>query len=164
MRRPVRLFAETMEERVTPSKLSYIQINSGAVQRSLVTSLKLTFDSPVTFTGSPAAAFSLVNQMTSNEATLSAGLVGSGTVCTLPFTGGSVDPAGSLSDGRYTLTIIGSQFTGNGFDGNGDGIPGDNYVLIGAPANGLFRLFGDGDGDGRVGGYDFALFRTVFDL
>ena len=121
-----------------PVKFSNIQVNDGSAQRSMVTSLKITFDSPVSFAGSPAAAFSLVNQMTTNAATLSAAVDGSGTVVTLTFTGGSVDLGGSLSDGRYTLTIIGSQFTGNGFDGNGDGIAGDNYVLIGAPANGLY--------------------------
>jgi len=147
-----------------PIKFSNSQINDGFAQRSMVTSLKVNFDSSVTFAGSPAATFSLVNQMTSNAATLSAAVDPSGTAVTLTFTGGSVDLGGSLSDGRYTLTIIGSQFTGNGFDANGDGITGDNYVLIGSPANGLFRLFGDSDGNGTVNSVDFATFRTFFGI
>ncbi len=144
------------------AKVSNIQLNDGTVQRSMVTSLKVAFDSPVSFTGSPAAAFSLFNQKSSNAATLSATVDLSGTVVTLTFTGGSVDLAGSLSDGRYTLTIFGNQFTGNGFDGNGDGITGDNYMLPGSPANGLFRLFGDSDGDGTVAANDFIQFRLAF--
>jgi len=147
-----------------PVKFSNLQIHDGTSQRSLVTSLKLTFDSPVSFAGSPTAAFSLVNQMTTNPTTLSATVDGTGTVVTLTFTGGSVDLGGSLLDGRYTLTIIGSQFTGNGFDANGDGIPGDNFVLVGTPANGLFRLFGDADGNGAVNSTDFATFRTFFGI
>jgi len=145
-----------------PIKFSNLQINDGSAQRSMVTSLKINFDSPVTFAGSPSAAFSLVNQMTSNAAILSATLDPSGTAVTLTFTGGSVDLGGSLSDGRYTLTIFGNQFTGNGFDANGDGITGDNYLLVGTPANGLFRLFGDSDGNGTVNSTDFATFRTFF--
>ncbi len=141
-------------------KVSNIQVNDGSAQRSTVTSLKLTFDSPVSFVGLPEAAFSLVNQKTTNAATLAAAVDMSGTFVTLTFTGGSVDQL-SLSDGRYTLTINAGQFTGNGFDGNGDGIPGDDYVLIGSPANGLFRLFGDADGDGAVAANDFIQFRLA---
>jgi len=148
----------------SPITISNLQINDGSLQRSLVTSLQITFDSPVSFAGSSAAAFSLVNQMTSNAATLSAAVDPSGTAVTLTFTGGSVDLGGSLSDGRYTLTIIGSQFTGNGFDANGDGITGDNYVLVGTPANSLFRLFGDSDGNGSINSTDFATFRTFFGI
>ena len=127
----------------------------------MVTSLRIAFDSKVGFAGSPSAAFSLVNQKTVSAVTLSASVDGSGTLVTLTFTGGSVDLGGSVSDGRYKLTIIGNQFTGNGFDGNGDGIPGDNYTMIGTPANGLFRLFGDADGDGNVAANDFILFRLA---
>ncbi len=144
-----------------PARVSNVQVNNGSAQRAMVTSLMIAFDSPVSFVGSPTAAFSLVNQKTTNAATLSAAVDLSGTFVTLTFTGGSVDLGGSLSDGRYTLNIIGNQFTGNGFDGNGDGISGDNYVLMGSPANGLFRLFGDADGDGSVAANDFIQFRLV---
>src|SRR5262249_20171749 len=87
------------------------------------------------------------------------------TSVTLTFTGGPVD-FDSLADGRYTLTIFWPAVTNaNGsLDGNGDGQGGDNYVLIGSPVNGLFRLFGDADGNGAVNSTDFASFRTFFGI
>jgi hypothetical protein len=36
--------------------------------------------------------------------------------------------------------------------------------LVGTPANGLFRLFGDSDGNGTVNSTDFATFRTFFGI
>ena len=57
--------------------------------------------------------------------------------------------------GRRTLHAHGlaGQIAGKGgaLDGNGDGIGGDDFVLVGDPAtNKLFRLFGDANGDGVV--------------
>src|SRR5262249_34935580 len=148
------------------ARVSIIQLNDGSSQRSMVTSLKITFDSPVSFVGSPAAAFSLVNQSASNSANVAAAVDGSGTEVTLTFTGGSIDLGGSLSDGRYTLTIVASEFTGNGFDGNSDVIPGDKYVLASAaapnPPTNIFRFFGDLDGDGDVDASNFLTFRNMF--
>jgi len=85
----------------------------------------------------------------------------SGTFVTITFTGGSVD-ANSLADGRYTLTAVAAQFNSPGLDGDGNGTGGDDYSLIGTPANGLFRLFGDSDGNGTVNGSDFLAFRLAF--
>ena len=70
----------------------------------------------------------------------------------------------SLVDGRYTLTVIAPQFTGAGFDGDGNGTAGDSYTVVGDPAVApkLFRLFGDGNGSGNVDVTDFGLFRSVF--
>jgi hypothetical protein len=146
-----------------PAKFSSIQVNDGSAQRSMVTSLRITFDSPVNYVGNPAAAFSLANQSTGSPTILSAVVDASGTAVSLAFTGGSVN-FNSLADGRFTLNIFASQFTGSGFDGNGDGIAGDNFELIGTPANGLFRLFGDADGNGSVNSTDFAAFRTFFGI
>src|SRR5262249_22649258 len=84
-----------------------------------------------------------------------------GNAVTLTFTGGPVE-GGSLADGRYMLTVLAAQVNGGQFDGNGDGTAGDDYVLVGTPANGLFRLFGDSDGDGDVDTSDFAAFRAGF--
>src|SRR5439155_15059592 len=47
-------------------------------------------------------------------------------------------------------------------DGNGDGTPGDNYNF--GDAQGLFRLFGDANGDRRVDIADFGLFSTSYGL
>ncbi len=156
------VYGQRFQPLIPAAKVSNIQVNDGSAQRSMVTSIQVIFDSKVSFAGSPSAAFSLVNQGTSNAATLSATVDVSGTEVTLAFTGGSVDLGGSLSDGRYTLTILGGQFTGGGFDGNGDGTAGDDYILIGSPANGLFRFFGDADGDGTVAASDCIPFRLSF--
>jgi hypothetical protein len=83
---------------------------------------------------------------------------------TLAFTGGAVD-SGSLQDGRYDLTITSALISNaNGqLDGNGDGVAGDNYVLIGdTTTNKLFRLFGDADGGGTVDAIDFGAFLGAF--
>ncbi|MFO0810178.1 MAG: hypothetical protein U0746_16275 [Gemmataceae bacterium] len=77
---------------------------------------------------------------------------------------GAATAGDSLVDGRYTLTVVANQVTTpGGLDANGDGIAGDDYVLNGTAANGLFRYYGDIDGDGDVDGTDlFAYVPTVF--
>ena len=68
-----------------------------------------------------------------------------------------------MKDGVYELTIFEpvGGFLGK-FDGNCDGVGGDNYTLTGHSTNDLFRLFGDGNGDGRVDSTDFTMFRVCF--
>jgi len=91
---------------------------------------------------------------------LNANLVnGAATTVTLSFTGPNTD-FGSLKDGRYKLSVFAPSVNGGNFDGNADGTPGDDYVLSGTPANGLYRLFGDNDGD--VDAQDFGAFRAAF--
>lgn len=144
-----------------PTQFESVQVNDGTAQRSSVTSLTINFDLPVTFVGDSAAAFTLLNQKTMTSVGLSAVQDASKRSVTLNFTDGPVNGF-SLSDGRYTLTVVASKFTGDGFDGNGDGIAGDNYVLVGTPSNGLFRLFGDADGNGSVSASDFNAFRLAY--
>jgi hypothetical protein len=139
--------------------LQPIVVNDGSAQRSRVTSLHLTFNQNVTLPANPAAAFQLKRQSDNMPVTLNAAVAGN--AVTLTFTGGPVD-FGSLADGRYTLTVLASQINGGYFDGNGDGVPGDNYQLVGSPANGLFRLFGDADGSGNVDVNDFGAFRSAY--
>jgi hypothetical protein len=95
--------------------------------------------------------------------TVSLNTIASGNMVTLSFTGGPLD-FGSLADGCYTLTIDANQVSNsNGkLDGDNDGVPGGNYVLIGTPENGLYRLFGDADGNGRVSATDFNAFRLAY--
>lgn len=142
-------------------RVAVVTVNPGEVQRSRVTSLSVSFDQPVEFNGQPAAAFQLQRQ--SDGQTVGVAAAAFGNTVTLSFTGGPVE-FGSLATGRYTLTINANQvFNSNGpLDGDGNGTPGGNYVLVGTPANGLFRLFGDGDGDGDVDAGDFAAFRGAF--
>ena len=84
------------------------------------------------------------------------------------YSPGSYAPAvdfTSLADGRYTLTALATQISGGNFDGDGNGVVGDNYVLASAPtpspATNIFRLFGDANGDGTVAANDFIAFRLA---
>ena len=84
------------------------------------------------------------------------------TVVTLSNFTGAETEFGSLRDGRYTMTILAGQVS-NSFgqlDGNGDGIAGDNYTF--GDAQGLFRFFGDVNGDQTVNGLDFGFFKNAF--
>jgi hypothetical protein len=77
------------------------------------------------------------------------------------FTGTATE-FGSLADGRYTLTALSSQISTGGFalDGDGDGKAGGNYTF--GSTQGLFRLFGDINGDQVVNGLDLAAFNDAF--
>ncbi|MBX7102714.1 MAG: hypothetical protein K1X57_01440 [Gemmataceae bacterium] len=147
---------------VTPAaKVSAVTINGGAIQRSRVTSLAVTFDSAVSLPANPATAFQLRRQSDNAVVNLAASVAGN--TVTLTFTGGAVQ-SGSLADGRYTLTALSNSIVslGGTLDGNADGQPGGDYTLVGTPANKLFRLFGDSDGDGTVTSTDFLAFRLAF--
>ncbi|MBX7103784.1 MAG: hypothetical protein K1X57_06870 [Gemmataceae bacterium] len=137
-------------------KVLGVQVNDGSVQRSRVTGMTVTFDSPPALAGS---AFSLRRQSDNAAVALNATLLGN--AVSLSFTGGPLE-AGSLADGRYTLVVSSPAVNLGGLDGNGDGTPGDDFTLTGTPGNGLFRLFGDADGDGTVTSTDFLQFRVAF--
>ena len=53
------------------------------------------------------------------------------------------------------VTYLGIQL-----DGDDDGVAGGEYSL--EAIDGLFRKYGDDDGDGSVGLTDFASFRSTF--
>jgi len=149
-----------------PPRVANVIINNGDAQRSRVTQVRVDFDQLVTFTGSPEAAFQLKRQSDNAIVGLSAAVTNTTTTSvTLTFTG-AVSEATSLADGRYTLTVLANQVA-NGprqLDGNANGIAGDDYVLAaaGSPPTGIFRLFGDADGDGDVDAADFGAFRAGF--
>jgi hypothetical protein len=163
-----------------------VKIDDGTAQRSMVTSLTVTFSEAVTFTGAIADAF-LLNRDSAPPASAFAeqggvtGLVNlnavqAGNVVTLTFNGAGVNPifgvggSGNLSlpDGRYTLTIDANLMgvSGAKLDGDGDGDSPDNYVLASAaapnPPTNIFRLFGDANGDGMISAFDFLRFRQGF--
>jgi hypothetical protein len=77
---------------------------------------------------------------------------------------GSEAQFGSLKDGRYTLTVLASQISAGGLalDGDGDGLPGGNLII--GDAQGLFRFYGDINGDRHVDIADFGLFSSTFNL
>ncbi|MFO0811057.1 MAG: M12 family metallo-peptidase [Gemmataceae bacterium] len=152
-----------------PPRVASAVANPGVFQRSRVTSVTVTFDSAVAFANpnNIAAAFQLsrIGGGSVGSFTASASLVSGVTVVTLTNFAGTEAVGGSLANGRFTLTILSGQVLANGFllDGDGNGLGGDDYVLNGTAANGLFRYFGDIDGDGDVDGTDLFVFApTVF--
>ena len=137
------------------------QVNDGNAQRSLVTSLRVSFDTQVTFSGNDTTgAFTLTrNGGGAVSFQASASVVGGVTVVTLSnFTGSETDGFGSLNDGRFTLTALASHITANGQPLGGG--TGTNYTFT--DAQGLFRMFGDYNGDANVNGLDFGFFKNAF--
>src|SRR5439155_19821966 len=87
-----------------------------------------------------------------------------GTVVTLSNFMGPATEFGSLRDGRYTLTAIASQISAGGqaLDGDANGTPGGDFVF--GDAQGLFRFYGDANGDRHVDIADFGFFSSTFNL
>jgi len=146
----------------TPTRIESIVINDNMPQRSRVTSVQLAFASVVALPASPETAFELRRQSDNALVALTADVVSSTqTIVTLTFNG-ALSEFTSLADGRYTLTAFASKINGGSFDGNGDGTAGDNYVLTSSGTAGVFRVFGDSNGDAVVNANDFAAFRVAF--
>jgi hypothetical protein len=127
----------------------------------MVTEVRVAIDQHVTLPGNAADAFRVVRQGDGAIVSLGAAVddAGAGTVVTLRFAGADV-VGNSLADGSYTLTVAAAQVSGNDglLDGDGDGQAGGDF------SQGLFRLFGDINGDRRVDVADFGLFSTTFNL
>lgn len=149
-----------------PRQIASVVANDGiSSQRSRVTSLTVTFNGQVNVPD-PTSAFTLTRIGGgaigfTGTSTTNGGIT---TVTLTNFTGADTD-FGSLADGAYSLTAIASQITdpfGQALDGNNDGFAGGNYQIDGSQANGLFRYFGDTNGDGGIGGGDFGLFRGAY--
>ncbi|WP_068259802.1 DUF5060 domain-containing protein [Rubripirellula obstinata] len=151
-----------------PPKVESIEINAGSSQRSLVNSIKVTFDQVVDIDTENGNPFQLIYDDENGETVaIQAPLIGqTGEKTTVELT---FDPStsyvtdfGSLKDGHYRLTIDPSLVTASDvqLDGNGDGIAGDAYVMT--ASDGLYRKYGDADGTDSVGLTDFATFRSVF--
>lgn len=139
------------------------QVNDGSAQRSRVTSLTVRFSGQVTFGGKPSQAFTL--------ARIGGGSVGftpvvtvenGGTVVTLSNFAGPETEFGSLRDGRFTLTALAAQISAEGkaLDGDADGVSGGNFDF--GDSQGLFRFFGDINGDRRVNIADYGLFSLWY--
>jgi hypothetical protein len=158
-------FGQTM---TPPVRVESTLVNgTTAQQRSRVTSIQVTFTAAVAFAGgSVGNAFTLTrNGGGAVSFTAAANVVGGVTVVTLNnFTGPETDNFGSLRDGRYTLTALAANISAGGIplDGDANGIAGGNYTF-GDP-HGLFRMFGDFNGDRQVDGFDFGAFSSTFNL
>lgn len=136
--------------------VSSVVVNDGGSQRSRVTSLTLTFDRVVQFTGDPANAVVLARDGTGASVTFTATVstFNNLTTVTLSNFTGSETQFGSLRDGRYTLTVRSNQVSTAGQQMAGDFIFGE--------AQGLYRFFGDVNGDRRVDIRDYGLLSVAY--
>jgi hypothetical protein len=129
--------------------LAGIQIDDNTLQRSMVRSLTLNFNTPISSASLSTLVTSLsLNRVSDNlSITLKGTLDTSGKVVTLTFTGtsstavGSTIIGGSLPDGRYTLNY------------------GKTSLLTSAQ---LWRLYGDLYGTASVTSADVTAFNTAY--
>jgi N-acetylneuraminic acid mutarotase len=139
-----------------PARVESVVLNDGSARRSMVNSLTVTFDQVVIL---DPGAFELDREGGGSiDVLVSTSVVSGKTVAVLTFAGPDV-VAGSLADGRYTLTLRADRVRdrlGRELDGDCDGTPGGNRV------DNFFRLFGDSDGDGDVDWLDRDRFRSAF--
>jgi hypothetical protein len=139
-----------------PLKIASVVVNDGSAQRSMVTSVTVTFGGAVTL--EPGAVELRRRDGTPVNFHLDAEQVGGRTVAVLTFIGPEF-VGGSLADGSYTLRVRADRVHdrwGRELDGDGDGTAGGD----GSAA--FFRLFGDGDGDRDVDVYDLGRFLGTF--
>ena len=133
-----------------------VVVDDGSAQRSMVTSLTVTFTTVVHL---DPGAFELVRQEGGViQFDVSEAVVDGHSVDTLTFVGAGII-GGSLADGQYTLTIHGGLVHdgfGLALDGAGMGVAGSDRIDT------FFRLFGDANGDGVVDEQDRELFRAAF--
>jgi len=137
--------------------VSNVVVNGGASQRSRVTSLTVTFDRVVQFAGEPASAFVLTRDGAGGSVAFATAVstFNNLTTVTLSNFTGSETESGSLRDGHYTLTALANQISTGGQQMTTDFTFGDTQ--------GLFRFFGDINGDRHVDIADFGLFsQTIF--
>jgi predicted outer membrane repeat protein len=153
----------------TPPRVTGIQVNDGSAQRSIVTSIAVTFSVAMNLPADLASAFTLTRIVDNAPVsfTASASNATGVTVVTLTSFTGNATSFGSLADGRYKVTAAAGLLAANGLqlDGNGDGTAGDDYVFADSGAttgNQLFRLYGDADGNRIVNASDLTLFRAAY--
>jgi hypothetical protein len=130
---------------VRPSVTGYV-VNDGALQRSRVTSLTVTFDSDVVL--GPGGAFTLVR---SDGLAVTVTATGTGSTRLLTFSGAGTE-FGSLADGLWELTVVSANVS----DASGNQ-PSNNGLFA------VHRYFGDADGDRDVDGADSRGFRAALD-
>ncbi|MBX7103761.1 MAG: hypothetical protein K1X57_06755, partial [Gemmataceae bacterium] len=128
-------------------QVTAIAINDGSIQRSVIRSLRVTFDRTVLL---DPGTFVLTRQGGSPvTVTVATQIVAGQTVATLTPTGSGTE-FGSLVDGRYSLTVVASKVHD----------PAVTALTMTADATTTFhRLFGDADGNARVDVVDFAAIR-----
>ena len=137
-------------------------VGDGTAQRSIVRSYTVTFSAPMT---PSAGAFTLAQIQTdsagavTSSTDVSGGIAwsnpsGDGTTWVIaPVAGGSLDDGyGGFADGMYRPTLHAAQIAGPGGTLSG----GDQTLPT------FWRLFGDVNGDGAVGGADYFQFKKSY--
>lgn len=133
---------------LTRPEVQSVVVNDGAAQRSLVTSLTVTFSTVVTL---DPGAFHVERQGgRSFQFDLSTMVVGNQTVAEITFRGAHIIN-GSLPDGDYTLTVRADHV----HDSSGQGLAADNVTTF-------FRLFGDSNGNGVIDFEDLLRFASSY--
>jgi extracellular elastinolytic metalloproteinase len=136
------------------------QINDGAAQRSRVTSITVTFSTVVTFLGGNVVAAFTLTRIGGGSVAFSASASNATGVTVVTINGftGAEAQSGSLRDGRFTLTALASNISNAAGQLNG----GTNFTF--GDAQGLFRFYGDINGDRNVDISDFGPFSGTFGL
>lgn len=139
-----------------PPQIVDVMVNQGEKQRSMVTTMTLTFNQEVNIL---SGAFSLLRNGGKSSVPLYATTSSEGgiTTVTLTFPGNS-SRGNSLRDGDYQVIVRSNRvadLNGEALDGNADFKTGDNYSYR------FHRLFGDVNGDHRVNQTDYNQFRQA---
>jgi hypothetical protein len=133
-----------------------VVLNDGSAQRSMVTSLTVTFAGAAVLDPGAIELRRQDGSLVDSDVDIS--VVGGKTVAVLTFEGPEF-VGGSLADGGYILTVRADRVHdrwGRELDGGGDGLPGGDRV------DAFSRLFGDSDGDRDLDQLDRDLFRPAF--
>jgi hypothetical protein len=156
--------ASTTVELASPATVTSIVINDGGVQRSMITSISVTFSQAMTI---GPGAFEIMKTGTGGGAVAVAVApsdVQGRTVATLTFSGALVE-YGSLKDGSYQLTVRGEKVRdrvfGVALDGDNDQQPSGDRLFGATAADKFFRKYGDGDGSGLLDATDYYSFLTT---
>lgn len=144
-----------------------VVVENGAVSRSQVTSVEVTFNGRI----DPSlleSAITLTNTSEDIEVTgllIDSQFVGGQTVATLSFNDGASvatrsgggDVANSLDNGNYKLDVLASGIVSN----LGQAMAED-YSFGESATDNFFRYYGDSDGDRDVDGQDYGRFGLAF--
>ncbi|HVK11128.1 MAG TPA: tandem-95 repeat protein [Gemmataceae bacterium] len=139
--------------RAQPDLVGTVQVNDGAAQRSKVTDLTLTFDAELdaALLNQPGAfTLTRTDGATVGTITAAATVAGGQTTIVLSFSGANTE-FGSLTDGRWTLSVNRNFIRSTG----GLNLAADQTAA-------LHRLYGDVNGDAAVNGFDYSRFRAAY--
>lgn len=153
----------SVDVKVNPSPV--VSINDGTGAKSIINELSLTFSEVLTF---DSAAFELIQRGPDGGSVAFTATVDDSagySVVNFAFSGQFVNPAGSLEDGNYQLTVRGDSITNNDglqLDADADGVAGGDFIFGDTEADNFFRLYGDSDGNRIVNVFDLLAFRKTY--